>query len=88
MFLTEEELRELTGYIYHCRQIEWLRRHNWKFEVTAQRRPKVARSYFNIADRLGDVIIIFCQVARYFIKIADGLRHQAGFCIEQFLQIC
>lgn len=51
MFLTGEELRELTGYTYHCRQIEWLRRHNWKFEVTAQRRPKVARSYFDL--RLG-----------------------------------
>lgn len=51
MFLTEDELRELTGYVYHSRQIEWLRRHNWKFEVTAQQRPKVARSYFE--SRLG-----------------------------------
>jgi hypothetical protein len=51
MFLTESELRELTGYVYHCRQIEWLRRHNWKFEVTAQQRPKVARSYFD--SRMG-----------------------------------
>lgn len=51
MFLTAEELRELTGYTYHSRQIEWLRRHNWKFEVTAQQRPKVARSYFDA--RLG-----------------------------------
>jgi hypothetical protein len=51
MFLTAEELRELTGYTYHSRQIDWLRRHNWKFEVTAQHRPKVARSYFD--SRLG-----------------------------------
>lgn len=51
MFLTAEELRELTGYVYNCRQIDWLRRHNWKFEVTAQQRPKVARSYFEF--RLG-----------------------------------
>jgi hypothetical protein len=51
MFLTKEELRELTGYVYHCRQIDWLRRHNWRFEVTAQERPKVARSYFE--SRLG-----------------------------------
>lgn len=51
MFLTQEELRELTGYTYHCRQIEWLKKHNWKFEVTAQRRPKVARSYFD--SRMG-----------------------------------
>jgi hypothetical protein len=51
MFLTAEELRELTGYIYHSRQIDWLRRHNWKFEVTAQMRPKVARTFFE--SRLG-----------------------------------
>lgn len=47
MFLTEEELRELTGYTYNSRQIHWLRSHNWKFEVTAQQKPKVARSYFD-----------------------------------------
>ena len=51
MFLTAEELRELTGYIYCSRQIDWLRRRNWKFEMTAQMRPKVARSYFEA--RLG-----------------------------------
>jgi hypothetical protein len=51
MFLTAEELRELTGYTYNSRQIHWLRSHNWKFEVTAQQRPKVARSYFD--SRLG-----------------------------------
>jgi len=51
MFLTEDDVRELTGYSYCSRQIEWLRNHNWKFEVTAQNRPKVARSYFE--SRLG-----------------------------------
>lgn len=51
MFLTADELRELTGYTFHCRQIAWLRSHSWKFEVTAQQRPKVARSYFE--NRLG-----------------------------------
>lgn len=54
VFLTEGELRELTGYIYHCRQIDWLRRNNWKFEVSAQQRPKVARSYFD--SRLGSAM--------------------------------
>lgn len=48
MFLTDAELRELTGYAYPCRQIDWLRRYNWKFEVTAQNRPKVARVYFDV----------------------------------------
>lgn len=51
MFLTAAELCELTGYVYCSRQIEWLRQHNWKFEVTAQNRPKVARGYFDL--RLG-----------------------------------
>ncbi|MFZ6798824.1 DUF4224 domain-containing protein [Undibacterium sp. Di24W] len=51
MFLNADELKELTGYTYYCRQIDWLRSHNWKFEVTAQQRPKVARSYFE--SRLG-----------------------------------
>ena len=51
MFLTKEEMIELTGYVFISRQIEWLRNHNWKFEVTAQRRPKVARSFFE--SRLG-----------------------------------
>lgn len=51
MFLTAEELQELTGYTFHCRQIDWLRQNHWKFEVTAQKKPKVARSYFE--SRLG-----------------------------------
>ena len=51
MFLTSEELCELTGYSYRSRQIEWLRNRNWKFEINAQHIPKVARSYFEL--RLG-----------------------------------
>ena len=51
MFLTVEELRELTGYAFYSLQITWLRRNGWKFEVTGQNRPKVARTYFE--SRLG-----------------------------------
>ncbi|MFZ6675249.1 DUF4224 domain-containing protein [Undibacterium sp. Xuan67W] len=51
MFLTKEEIRELTGYAYASKQIEWLRNYHWKFEVNAQRIPKVSRSYFE--SRLG-----------------------------------
>lgn len=54
MFLTDAELRELTGYAYPCRQIDWLRRYNWKFEITAQNRPKVARMYFDA--RMGSTV--------------------------------
>jgi hypothetical protein len=45
MFLTVEELRELTGRLFYSLQIAWLRRNGWKFEV-GQNRPKVARTYF------------------------------------------
>jgi hypothetical protein len=51
IFLTSSELHELTGYSYRSRQIDWLTRNNWKFEVNAQHCPKVARSYFDV--RLG-----------------------------------
>lgn len=51
MFLTDDELRELTGYAYRSKQIIWLKKNSWKFEVTAQLRPRVARSYFEV--RLG-----------------------------------
>ena len=51
MFLTVEEMRELTGYALNSGQIKWLRSKGWKFEVTKQNRPKVARSYFE--SRLG-----------------------------------
>jgi hypothetical protein len=47
IFMTDEEVRELTGYAYSARQIEWLKANRWLFEVTGQGRPKVARSYFD-----------------------------------------
>jgi len=46
IFLSKDELRQLTGYCYGSRQILWLQRNNWTFEVNAQFRPMVARSYF------------------------------------------
>ncbi|GAC1610822.1 MAG: hypothetical protein NVS3B3_20580 [Aquirhabdus sp.] len=48
MFLSKEEIKELTGYAYASKQIEWLRNHQWKFEVNAQQIPKVARSYCEV----------------------------------------
>ena len=55
MFLTDQELKELTGYAFRSRQILWLRKNNWKFEVTAQLKPKVAKSYFEM--RLGSGVL-------------------------------
>lgn len=51
MFLTGEELKELTGFVRAAKQLEWLRTNGWKFAEDAQRRPKVARTYFEL--RLG-----------------------------------
>jgi hypothetical protein len=53
MFLTGEELKELTGFARAAKQLEWLRTNGWKFAEDAQRRPKVARTYFEL--RLGGV---------------------------------
>lgn len=53
MFLSREELEELTGFVRAAKQIEWLRANGWRFAEDSQRRPKVARSYFEA--RLGGV---------------------------------
>lgn len=46
IFLTADELRELTGYQVARCQIEWLRSRAWRFETNAAGAPKVARAYF------------------------------------------
>lgn len=51
MFMTKIELEELTGFVRPAKQIEWLRVNGWRFAEDSQRRPKVARSYFEA--RLG-----------------------------------
>jgi hypothetical protein len=45
MFLTADELRELTGYRRPSKQIEWLRERHWRFELNAAGHPRVARAY-------------------------------------------
>jgi hypothetical protein len=45
MFLTPEELVELTGYNRMADQRKWLTARGWRFEVSAIGRPIVARSY-------------------------------------------
>lgn len=45
MFLTRDELRELTGYQLHAYQRHWLTAHGWKFERSATGRPIVLRAY-------------------------------------------
>lgn len=51
MFLTDADIRELTGYQHHAHQRRWLAARGWVFEVSATGRPIVARSYAE--SRLG-----------------------------------
>ena len=51
LFLTGDELTELTGFkARHC-QAQWLARHHWRFVLTRRKEPRVARDHFN--DRMG-----------------------------------
>lgn len=45
MFLTADELRELTGYKLSTCQMRWLSNHGWQFEVSQIGRPIVGRAY-------------------------------------------
>jgi hypothetical protein len=45
MFLTADELRELTGYTLPAHQLRWLARHGWRHEVSGIGRPVVSRAY-------------------------------------------
>ena len=46
MFLTPNELRELTGRVRPTAQVAWLRRYRWRLALDADGRPKVARAYY------------------------------------------
>lgn len=52
MFLTPDEIRELTGYQRHADQRAWLEKRGWKFEISANGRPVVLRSF--AAQRMGE----------------------------------
>lgn len=41
MFLTREEIINLTGYKYRNKQIQWLLNHGYKFDISADGSPKV-----------------------------------------------
>lgn len=51
MFLTADELHDLTGYKRLADQRRWLTERAWTFETAATGRPVVARSYAE--SRLG-----------------------------------
>lgn len=41
MFLTSEQLQEMTGYIRHASQIQWLTQNGYHFDVRSDGRPNV-----------------------------------------------
>ena len=45
LFLTPDEIQELTGYKRPTDQRRWLQRAGWPFALDANNRPKVARAY-------------------------------------------
>ena len=45
LFLTLEELSQLTGFKTPARQVEWLRTKGWRFEINGNRRANVARTF-------------------------------------------
>lgn len=46
MFLTDEELFELTGYVRNADRRRWLTKNGWKFETNAiTGKPAVSRIY-------------------------------------------
>ena len=45
MFLSKEELHELTGYERKADQRRWLKNHVWKFEVSAIGWPVVSKNH-------------------------------------------
>lgn len=54
VFLTAPELRQLTGRVHKSAQVEWLRRHRWRYAVTSDGEPRVAREYWRarmVADQ-------------------------------------
>ncbi len=47
MFLSANELQELTGYIRLSAQIRWLTQNRWYYALDAAGRPRVALAEFN-----------------------------------------
>jgi hypothetical protein len=45
MFMTFEELVELTGWRMPGKQLDWLKARHWVFETNARGWPKVLRKY-------------------------------------------
>lgn len=68
LFLTREELAQLTGFkAAHC-QVRWLDRNRWRYALTRRNEPRVARDHFN--ERMG--------CGRPALSHADAINHGAA----------
>jgi hypothetical protein len=45
LFLAPEEVETLTGFKAPMRQVDWLRTKGWRFELSGNRKPIIARRY-------------------------------------------
>lgn len=48
MFLTQDEIKELTGYKKYACQIRWLRHNGFKYVVGYDGKPKVTQDHINL----------------------------------------
>ncbi|MEK8087010.1 DUF4224 domain-containing protein [Aquabacterium sp. A3] len=51
LFLTAEELTELTGFKTSAGHAKWLEKNRWRYVLTRSMQPRVSREYF--LDRMG-----------------------------------
>lgn len=51
LFLSADELEELTGFKSARGQARWLDQHRWRYALNRNREPRVAREYFQ--ERVG-----------------------------------
>ena len=52
MFLSSDDLADLTGYVVPAYQIKWLDRNGYPFDIAASGRPKVMRAYIEKRHRV------------------------------------
>lgn len=67
MFLTEQQVIELTGFIRPSKQIAWLQREGFKFRVAADGHPRVLRDH------------VFKQLGGNVVDIASRRRTTPDF---------
>ncbi len=51
LFLSHDELVELTGFKQTKGHVRWLQRNGWRYALTRSQQPRVARDYF--LNRMG-----------------------------------